>query len=580
MNRSARFYCIALLLLTAVRALASPDAAVLEAESRRIAAIERAKDAVLAIFPANGRGGGSGVVVSADGYALTNFHVVQPCGYYMQCGMADGAAYDAVLVGLDPTGDVALIKLFGRDVFPHAEMGDSDEARVGDWVFAAGNPFLLAADFQPTITAGIISGVHRYQLPAGTLLEYADCLQTDASVNPGNSGGPLFDDQGMVLGINGRCSFEKRGRVNVGVAYAISINQIKHFMGVLRSGRIVDHATLGARVGRDDEGRAVVKEILDSCDAYRRGLREGDEVVGFGGRPVNSPNSFLNALGIYPKGWRVPMSFRRDGRRHDILVRLAGYHGREELLKAIGAKKSPPPQPTPKPDKNRKKSETLKNAAPAVPQIVADHYKRKEGFSNYYYNELERKNVWDGWMSQSKPGESRGPWKLTGPLASGGEYALVIGESDASLKLSSTEIKWTAGDELGDTLLPPHSGGMMPALFLWRRLAVEGPDRFGDVYYYGTAPLPGSDRFDGLADVLVGSYKGVVCRFYFDPAEGRLLALEMFPDEESDPCEIYFSDYGGKDGSMIPGKMRVRFGDEDFATLRIEGFKIEKQGEN
>ena len=167
----------------------------------------------------------------------------------MKCGMADGKLYDAVVVGLDPTGDVALIKLFGRDDFPAAELGDSDQVRVGDWVFAMGNPFLLATDFQPTVTYGIISGVHRYQFPPGTLLEYADCLQTDASINPGNSGGPLFDAEGRLIGINGRGSFEKRGRVNVGVGYAISINQIKNFLGCLRSGRIVDHATLGARVG-------------------------------------------------------------------------------------------------------------------------------------------------------------------------------------------------------------------------------------------------------------------------------------------------------------------------------------------
>ncbi|MBU4273619.1 MAG: hypothetical protein KKA28_17295, partial [Planctomycetes bacterium] len=95
--------------------------------------------------------------------------------------------------------------------------------------------------------------------------------------------------------------------------------------------------------------------------------------------------------------------------------------------------------------------------------------------------------------------------------------------------------------------------------------------------YYGTAPLAGHQ---GPADVLVGSHKGVECRFYFDPADGRLLALEMFPDEESDPCEVYFSDYGGKDGRSPPGRMVVRFGDETFATLRIEGFKAEEKGED
>lgn len=175
----------------------------------------------------------------------------------MRCGMNDGKLYDAVIVGIDPTGDVALIKLLGRDDFPSAELGDSDALTAGDWCYVVGNPFLLATDFRPTVTYGIVSGTHRYQYPAGTLLEYADCIQTDASINPGNSGGPLFNSRGQLVGINGRGSFEKRGRVNVGVGYAISINQIKKFYGYLRSGRVVDHATLGATVSTSQDGGAV-----------------------------------------------------------------------------------------------------------------------------------------------------------------------------------------------------------------------------------------------------------------------------------------------------------------------------------
>ena len=144
---------------------ADPDPAVLQAQSQRIATIEKAKPSVLSIFESSGRGGGSGVVISSDGYALTNFHVVQPCGAAMKCGMADGRIYDAVLVGLDPTGDVALIKLLGRDDFPSAEMADSDLVHTADSVFAMGNPFLLSTNLQPTVTAGIISGVSSLSVP-------------------------------------------------------------------------------------------------------------------------------------------------------------------------------------------------------------------------------------------------------------------------------------------------------------------------------------------------------------------------------------------------------------------------------
>ena len=231
------------------------DQSVLDAQQRRIDVIERVSKTVVAIFGASGGGGGSGVLISPDGYALTNFHVTSGAGDFMKCGLNDGRLYDAVIVGIDPTGDVALIKLLGRDDFPAATLGDSDTVQVGDWAYAMGNPFLLATDFRPTITYGIVSGVHRYQEPASNnFLEYTDCIQVDSSINPGNSGGPLFSDDGQVIGINGRGSFEKRGRVNSGAGYAISINQIKHFLEHLKSGRIVDHATLGATVTTRTDG--------------------------------------------------------------------------------------------------------------------------------------------------------------------------------------------------------------------------------------------------------------------------------------------------------------------------------------
>src|SRR5204863_7212432 len=187
-------------------------------------------------------------------------HVVQPTGPTMQCGLPDGVLYDAVLVGLDKVGDVALIKLLPAkegQKFPYAVFGDSDKTREGDWSIAMGNPFLLATDFNPTVTFGMISGVNRYQYPSGVLLEYSDCLQFDTSINPGNSGGPLFNMQGELIGINGRGSFDKRGRVNSGVGYAISINQIKNFEGQLRAGIDTDHATTGFLVAeKSEEGAA------------------------------------------------------------------------------------------------------------------------------------------------------------------------------------------------------------------------------------------------------------------------------------------------------------------------------------
>src|SRR5215475_13639147 len=291
-----------------------PDATVLKAEQARIAAAAKVIPSVLAIFVPGGQGGGSGVVISPDGYALTNFHVAKPCGTFMKCGMADGKLYDAVVVGLDPVGDVALIKLYGRDDFPTAELANSDDVKVGDWCFAMGNPFLLATDFHPSVSYGVVSGTHRYQYPAGTLLEYTDCFQVDASINPGNSGGPLFNLRGELIGINGRGSFDKRTRINCGVGYAISINQIKNFMGHLRAGIDTDHASLGAIVeseeGDGSNPRMLVRNMLDESDVARRGLELGDEMVSFAGRSLNTTNQYKNVLGLYPREWRLPLTYR------------------------------------------------------------------------------------------------------------------------------------------------------------------------------------------------------------------------------------------------------------------------------
>ncbi len=577
---------------------AAVDPAVLQAEAERVAVVAKVKDAVLSILSPTGGGGGSGVVISPDGYALTNFHVAKPCGNAMKCGMADGRLYDAVIVGIDPVGDLALIKLFGRSDFPAAEMGDSDQVQVGDACFALGNPFLLASDFQPTLTHGIISGVHRYQHPSGTLLEYADCLQTDASINPGNSGGPLFDAQGRLIGINGRASFEKRGRVNVGIAYAISINQVKNFLGFLKGGRIVDHATLGATVGSDVEGRVVITDILDTSDAYRRGLRYGDEIVSFAGRAIDSPNAFKNVLGTLPKGWRAPLSFRRDGTRRDILVRLAGVHTEEELLSKISAVGRSMPSPIPKPnekqpsrpsDKLPKRGkqqlpplppEDVPSLAPPepvpMPEIVQKHFEERRGYANYYFNRLERDRVLKAWATSSDLGSASGPWVIAGPLETGGRYRFELADDRIVLKLPSGETTWTVPDELAGSLHPDGSGGLFASLYLWRRLATAGPEQFGDVAYYGAMPLVGRHE---RVDVLVGTHAGVECRFLFDPSTGILLALEMFPEEHADPCEVRLFDYRPVEGRQVPHRMEVWFGDERFANFAIDQFGFGKSME-
>jgi S1-C subfamily serine protease len=580
-------------MLLSAAASAEVPQVVLEAEQARIASIEKAVRTAVAVFANGGNGGGSGVVISPDGYALTNFHVVQPCGSHMKCAMADGNLYDAVVVGIDPVGDVAVIKLLGREDFPHSLMVDSNEVKVGDWCFAVGNPFLLATDFQPTVTYGIVSGTHRYQPPAGTLLEYTDCIQTDASINPGNSGGPLFNASGDLIGINGRGSFEKRGRVNVGVGYAISINQIKNFLGCLKSGRIVDHATLGATVAMSDDGSVHVSNILDSSDAYRRGLRYDDELVSFGGRPIDTQNAFKNVLGIYPKGWRVPLVYRRDGQEHEILVRLTGVHAEEELIELIQRRPQQQPMPQPRPgrpmpkpqpgdDPEKPKSEEPKpappklpieigNKPPAIPPEIQKLIVARTGYANYYFNELNRDRVWSAFTKSGDFAGVPGPWKLTGEMEGGGKVEIALADETSAGTFPQGAVKLDAGQDLDQQLGPAGSGGLLAALHLWRTLLISGPQKFGDVYYYGTAPYVG---IEGQADVIVATRNVAEMNLVFDPKSGQLTIMEMTADPDADPCEIRFSDWRDVGGRQVSHRLEVRCGDAIFGQILLSQIEL------
>lgn len=290
----------------------SDEGKVHAAEQARIDVIARVSPAVVCILEENRTGGGSGVIIDADGYGLTNYHVVASMMSTRKglAGLADGKVYAMEVLGVDPTGDLAMFRLAGRPRFAFVPLGDSDQIRVGDWVMAMGNPFLLAEDFTPTVTLGIVSGVHRYQWGAdGNRLVYTDCIQVDASINPGNSGGPLFDAQGRLIGINGRAAFEERGRINVGLGFAISVNQIRRFLPGLRAGLLVEHGSLGATVSDAGYRHVVFDRVLADSAAARAGIRIGDRLHSFAGRPIHSANQFANLLGTYPAGWPVDVVF-------------------------------------------------------------------------------------------------------------------------------------------------------------------------------------------------------------------------------------------------------------------------------
>ena len=339
----------------------TPPVEVLEAERNRILSIEKATRSTIGVFGTDGQGGGSGVIISPDGYALTNFHVTQPFGNRMRCGLSNGEMVEAVIVGIDPTGDLALIKLYGRNDFPSASIADSNTVQTGQWCFAAGNPFVLATNLKPTVTWGIVSGVHRYQYPSGTILEYTDCIQTDAAINPGNSGGPLYNADGDLIGINGRCSFEKRGRVNVGVGYAISINQAQLFLGHLMSGRIVDHATLGFNRRQRERSRGCLEYSgIQRRVSARCPLRRRDTSFGTIAR---SPRSI--SLRTFSGSIRRTRGFAcgidKSSRRSTRGFASTRLHTLEELEEIANGESPEGPEPEEKPGDTEKVEDPLKD---------------------------------------------------------------------------------------------------------------------------------------------------------------------------------------------------------------------------
>ena len=548
--------------------LLAAEAEVLQAQANRIEVVKRAAPTVVAIFSADGNGGGSGVLISPDGYALSNFHVTSACGDFMKCGLNDGVLYDAVIVGIDPTGDVALIKLLGRNDFPYATLGDSDLVAAGDWTYAMGNPFLLATDFQPTVTFGMVSGVHRYQYPAGTFLEYTDCIQVDTSINPGNSGGPLFNAEGKLIGINGRIAVEKRGRVNVGAGYAISINQIKHFMDQLRGGLIVDHATLGATVRTGSDRTVLVDSILESSNAFRRGLREDDEIISFAGRPIGSVNQFKNILGIYPKGWSLPLVYRREGKKSEIVVQLPALHRKSELALPAGPKAPGPPRPDgrgPKAPKDPKQAEAVlpKDELPAEYKKL---FVKKAGYANYYFNELEQQRVLTGLQPFQSWQNSGAKWILSGRTVDGDQFQLKLLPQALTLQFSKRApgLQNLDGTDLMDE--PPGSGGLLAALYQFKLLLTEGKSAFTEFSYYGSQPLDGRGP---TVDVLITKKSTVECHWYFRSEDGLLVGFDSSLGIDVDASQIRFLQYSDFEGRHFPNRFRVRYGDTDYGTFDV-----------
>jgi serine protease Do len=270
------------------------------------------------------RGLGSGFLIDPSGVALTNAHVVEGATE-VEVTMLDGSKHKARVVGVDRKTDLAVIKLEGAKAFPHLTLGDSDETQVGDWVLAVGSPFGL----QATVTSGIVSAKAR-QIGAGP---YDDFLQTDAAINPGNSGGPLVNMRGEVIGINTAIV-----RGGSGIGFAIPANLARRISSELLATGTVTRGWLGVSLqpltpelaesfGARDRKGALVSEVVPDSPAARAGLRAGDIVQEFNGRPVDDPGDLARAVGMARPGEDARLTVWRDRGARTITLQLGQQPG-------------------------------------------------------------------------------------------------------------------------------------------------------------------------------------------------------------------------------------------------------------
>ncbi len=294
-----------------------------------VEAAKRIKPAVVHIKVGTRGATGSGVIVSSDGYILTNNHVASAANE-LSVKLADGRELRARRIGVDPRTDLALIKVEAQNL-PYATLGDSSKLEPGEWVIALGSPFGL----EQTMTAGIVSAIGRKFKGA-----YDNYIQTDASINPGNSGGALVNMNGEVIGIN--TSILSRGGGSEGVGFAIPSNIAKRVKDqLLANGGVYARANSGANapvsrgylgVSLQDSqtaaGGAVVAELTNGGPASAAGLRGGDLIVEFDGKPVRSTKQLAEIVANTPVGKTVKLKFVRNGQAQTASIKLAERPGR------------------------------------------------------------------------------------------------------------------------------------------------------------------------------------------------------------------------------------------------------------
>ena len=304
-------------------------------------------------MPNGGEGGheivtgqGSGFFITADGYAVTNNHVVQNAET-VQVTADDGKTYAAKVIGTDPRTDLALIKVEGKD-FPYVKLGDA-APRVGDWVLAVGNPFGLGG----TVTAGIVSARGR-DIGAGP---YDDFIQIDAPVNKGNSGGPTFDVEGNVIGVN-TAIFSPSGG-SVGIAFAIPAETVKNVVAQLKDKGLVTRGWIGVQIqpvtsdiadslGIKKAEGALVAEPQAGSPADKAGIKSGDVILSVNGEPVKDARSLARTISAMAPGTSVKLGVLHSGKENTLTLTLGELPKERQARVESGEQRETPSSDLPK----------------------------------------------------------------------------------------------------------------------------------------------------------------------------------------------------------------------------------------
>jgi serine protease Do len=281
-------------------------------------------------------GAGTGFIFEQDGHVATNNHVVAGADE-VTVTLNDGREFEAEVVGTDPDTDLAVLKIAADEPLPYLEFGDSGKVRVGDPVVAIGNPFGLGG----TVTAGIVSAADR-MIGAG---RYDDFLQIDAPINRGNSGGPTFNLAGEVIGINTAIHSPTGG--NVGIGFAIPANQAQRIIDDLRDDGKVDRGWLGVHIqgldedlakslGLDEAEGALVAQVTPDSPAASAGFQQGDVIVSYGGKQIETLRDLTSAVADTAAGTEVDVAVWRDGSEQTLEVEIGQMPGQEQMAALSG----------------------------------------------------------------------------------------------------------------------------------------------------------------------------------------------------------------------------------------------------